>query len=204
MRIGIDFDNTIASYDALFHRAAVDRGLVPSSLGATKLAVRDHLRRAGREDDWTELQGHVYGLRMGEAAPFPGVIDFFRWARDGGVEVAIVSHRTQHPFLGPRHDLHVAARRWIDVFLCQPGLIAPERVFFELTKAEKLARIASVGCSHFIDDLPEILLAGDFPAGTAPILFDPDRHHVPSDCLLVAASWADLQRHFESLWATAH
>src|SRR5262245_9514091 len=122
MRVGIDFDNTIVGYDALFHRAAVEQGLVPPELSATKVAVRDHLRSIGREDEWTELQGHVYGPRMGEAAPFPGVLNFFRWARDLRLELTIVSHRTRHPFIGPKHDLHEAARGWVDTFLQRPEL----------------------------------------------------------------------------------
>ena len=64
MHIGIDFDNTIVGYDSLFHRAALERGLIPPDLPATKSRVRDHLRRAGREDAWIELQGCVYGARL--------------------------------------------------------------------------------------------------------------------------------------------
>ena len=77
LRIGIDFDNTIACYDQLFHRMALEKGLIPADLPEGKSQVRDYLRHGGKEDAWTELQGHVYGARMGEAPPFPGVIEFF-------------------------------------------------------------------------------------------------------------------------------
>jgi hypothetical protein len=203
LRIGIDFDNTIVSYDALFHRAAVEQGLVPSALPPTKIAVRDHLRSIGREDNWTELQGHVYGPRMQDAAPFPGVIRFFEWAQAASIAVAIVSHRTRHPFIGPQHDLHAAARGWVSLMLERQGLIRHDQVYFELTKAEKLARIATAGFTHFIDDLPEILLAEAFPAGTRRILFDPERHHATDPGLVAVASWNDIRGHFEGLWATA-
>jgi hypothetical protein len=203
LRIGVDFDNTIVSYDGLFHRAAVDKGLIPSTLPQTKLAVRDHLRSIGREDDWTELQGYVYGPRMSEAAPFPGVIGFFEWARASGVDMAIVSHRTKHPFIGPQHDLHAAARGWVTLFLEKQGLIRHEQVYFELTKGDKLARIVSTGCTHFIDDLPEILLAEAFPGGTQRILFDPENHHQAQNDLLALASWPELQEHFKGIWASA-
>ena len=46
--LGVDFDNTIVSYDCLFHRVAAERGLIPASLVATKGAVRDYLRRSSR------------------------------------------------------------------------------------------------------------------------------------------------------------
>jgi hypothetical protein len=37
----------------------------------------------------------------------------------------------------------------------------------------KLARVAAVGCTHFIDDLPELLTHPLFPAQVRRILFDP-------------------------------
>ncbi|MBI2360879.1 MAG: hypothetical protein HYV04_18575 [Deltaproteobacteria bacterium] len=82
MRIGIDFDNTIVCYDQMFHRIALERGLIPASLPATKGHVRDMLRRMGREEEWTEMQGQVYGKRLHEAEPFPGVLEFFTLCRE--------------------------------------------------------------------------------------------------------------------------
>ena len=41
----------------------------------------------------------------------------------------------------------------------------PAQVFFEANRAEKLARIAALDCTHFIDDLEEVLLAPEFPKG---------------------------------------
>ena len=61
MRIGVDFDNTIANYDGVFHKAALERGLIPASLGSGKTDVRDYLNGSGRKDEFTELQGYVYG-----------------------------------------------------------------------------------------------------------------------------------------------
>ena len=46
-----------------------------------------------------------------------------------------------------------------------------ERVFFENSRAAKLARIGAVGCTHFIDDLEEMFRDPDFPARVSPILF---------------------------------
>ena len=76
MLIGLDFDNTIVSYDELFHRVALEQRLVPVETPVTKLAVRDWLRQAGREDRWTEMQGYVYGARMDEASAYPGLVEF--------------------------------------------------------------------------------------------------------------------------------
>jgi hypothetical protein len=69
MLIGIDFDNTIVRYDRLFHHVALEKGLIPASVPASKGDVRDYLRSIGGEQDWIELQGIVYGVRMHEADP---------------------------------------------------------------------------------------------------------------------------------------
>ena len=37
--------------------------------------------------------------------------------------------------------------------------------FSSSTLAEKLQRIAQQGCTHFLDDLPELLAEPGFPAG---------------------------------------
>ena len=97
MHIGIDFDNTIVNYDRVFHRVAIERGLVPPSLAPTKLEVRNWLRAADKEDLWTEMQGYVYGARMNDAETYPGVIAFLRWARGAGVPISIRSASVTKP-----------------------------------------------------------------------------------------------------------
>ena len=174
MRIGIDFDNTIACYDGVFHAAALERGLIPSNLARDKNSVRDHLNGAGRADDFTELQGHVYGARMDLASPFPGFADFVTSARKAGHELFIVSHKTRVPILGAKHDMHAAARGFLAARgLIGEGHIDAANVFFELTKEAKAERIAALHCDAFIDDLPEIFELPSFPRATRPILFDP-------------------------------
>jgi hypothetical protein len=177
MRIGIDFDNTIACYDGVFHAAALDRGLIPPGLDRDKNSVRDHLNGSGRKDAFTELQGHVYGARMDLVAAYPGFAEFVAAAKAAGHALSIVSHKTRTPLLGPAHDLHASARG----FLTRLGLtgdgpaqIAAADVFFELTKEAKVARAAALGCEAFIDDLPEILLLPGFPDGMRRVLFDPE------------------------------
>jgi hypothetical protein len=44
-------------------------------------------------------------------------------------------------------------------------------VFFELTKEAKVARILALGCTHCVDDLPEIL--DMLPDNVEKILFAP-------------------------------
>src|SRR5579863_3735431 len=143
MHIGIDFDNTIACYDALFHRVSVEKGLIPPEVPANKSDVRNYLRRMGNENAWTEMQGYVYGARMAEAAPYPGVIEFFTACRGAGTPVSIISHKTRHPFLGPQYDLHQSAQNWLEAqgfFDADKIGLNRQNVFFELTKEAKLER----------------------------------------------------------------
>jgi hypothetical protein len=192
VRIGVDFDNTIVCYDDLFWKVATERGLIPAGLPAAKDAVRAHLRRDGREQAWTEMQGHVYGPRMREARPFPGALELLARARQESAEVFVISHRTRFPYLGERHDLHEAARDWIAAHgLHDPsGVALPEgHVFFEESKAAKLARIAQVGCTDFVDDLPELLMGPGFPDGVRRILFDPGATGGDHPALARAGSW---------------
>lgn len=197
MRIGIDFDNTIVSYDALFHKVAIEAGHVPASVPVSKIAVRDHLRQIGREDDWTEMQGYVYGARMPEAVAYQGAIAFIRSARDEGHDLFIVSHKTRHPFRGEPYDLHAAARQWIETSLRDGAgcLIDPGCIFFEVTKEAKLERATDLGVDYFIDDLPEILTSELFPNRSSPILFDPVNNHALIEGVLSVSSWEQISQH---------
>jgi hypothetical protein len=200
--IGLDFDNTIVSYDALFHQVALERSLIPASLPKSKVVVRDYLRSVDKEDAWTEMQGYVYGARMADAAAYPGATEFMRLARQHGIPLAIVSHKTRYPFLGPRYDLHEAARSWVENKLAAQDLIEVDQVFFELTKDDKIRRVAEIRCDYFIDDLPEILLAPAFPRATAGILFDPESSHTGENASARFESWQDIAAHFEAIWKT--
>jgi hypothetical protein len=99
--------------------------------------------------------------------------------------------------------MHAAARG----FLTARGLVGdgasqidPARVFFELTKQDKVARAAALRCEVFIDDLPEILAMPGFPDGMRRILFDPENQfenssdHADGRSLCWAAITADLAR----------
>lgn len=201
MRIGIDFDNTIACYEGVFHAAALERGLIPADLPTDKNAVRDHLNGSGRKDEFTELQGYVYGARMDLVAPYPGFDAFLARALSEGHDLFVVSHKTRHPILGPRHDMHAAARGFLEArrFVGENGAAIPGgNVHFELTKEEKVARALALAVDVFIDDLPEILTMPGFPEGVRPILFDPHGSHpkgVPGRPEIpVCRDWAEVAR----------
>jgi len=199
MKLGIDFDNTIVCYDKLFYQVALEQELIGSEHPRSKAAVRDTLREQDKEDAWTRMQGYVYGKRMPDAAPYPGVLHFIKQALARNLPVFIISHKTRHPFIGPRYDLHESARQWLNTNgLTDPSAInlPPQQVFFELTKEEKIERIRTTGCTHFIDDLPEFLKIPEFPENVERLLFDPNCVHQHNRDFCRMESWLDIAQRF--------
>lgn len=170
--IAIDFDNTLACYDQAFCRVALDQNLLTEK-GLSKTQVKSHLHAQNRHDDWTRLQGLVYGPEIHQAHPFEGALDFIRAACGSGRRVFVVSHKTRTPVLGEPHDLHAAARGWLQANGFWEEGLCSERVFFEESLEAKLRRLGQLDCQLFVDDLPEVLEHSEFPDGTRPWLFDP-------------------------------
>jgi hypothetical protein len=194
--IGVDFDNTVVCCDEVIHHVALEQGLITASVPARKSAVRAHLRVAGNEEVWTRLQGYVYGVAILDAPAYPGALEFFRRAAQTGRRVCIVSHRTRYPYLGPRYDLHRTALDWMEgngLFNVDGGLVR-ERVFLEETKHDKLRRIGSLACTHFLDDLPELLSEPAFPPHVEPWLFDPHDIYVTSSAFRRVSCWHEFAK----------
>ncbi len=191
MLVGVDFDNTIVSYDALLHRLAVERGLASADLPATKRSVKAALS----PEDWALLQAAAYGERIAEATAFPGAVEFFRHARERGVECAIVSHKTERPVAGPDTDLRSAALGWMRGAGIVGELLGEACVHFGATPAEKIEHVRRLGCTHFVDDHVDFLTEPEFPDGVVRILFDPGPEHVGVPAGLErACSWAEVER----------
>jgi phosphoserine phosphatase len=173
MLIGFDFDNTIACYDQAISRLADELFDLPSYVPRTKAGLRDYLRQQRRETEWTAFQGELYGPGMRYAEPFEGAIETMAQLKACAHEMVIVSHRTPKPYAGSPHDLHQAAREWIETRLRKNGLFADDQIYFLETRDAKVAKINQLGCNVFLDDLPEVLESPEFPVETLGILFNP-------------------------------
>ena len=161
IRLGLDFDNTLTNYDLLFFTLALEKKLVPKTLAKSKLAVRDFLRASKKEREFTLLQGEVYGKRIFEAKQSEGMFKALKKLKKDGINFYIVSHKSKKPYLGPKYDLHDSAMKWLERnnFFSADGLrMSKDNVYFELTKESKINRIEILGCTHYVDDLPEILM----------------------------------------------
>ncbi len=158
--LGLDFDNTLVSYDRLFYQLALQKGLIKESLQANKTAIRDYLRSKGQDEHFTLLQGEVYGLKILEAEPAEGMLEALGELHKRGVPMVLVSHKTRTPYKGPAYNLHQAAWSWLEEnkFFDKKGLNWERgQVFFEERIEDKIKRIIDLNCTHFIDDLPEVL-----------------------------------------------
>ena len=187
MRIGIDFDNTIICYDAVFNSVGVEKGLIPGDLPTGKTYVKGYLINKGLEERWTWLQGHVYGKRLNLARPYDNFTGFLTLCNARSIDCVIISHKTVYPYSGEKHNLHDAARFWIDT----QGFGLP--VFFEETRENKIRRINEQGCTLFIDDLPSFLSLPGFDPGVTKLLFDPSKNSAHlKDKFHYAASWDEI------------
>ncbi|EKD91641.1 MAG: hypothetical protein ACD_29C00463G0010 [uncultured bacterium] len=188
--IGVDFDNTIVCYHDVFHKVAVDRKLIHPNFPKDKEKIRNYLRKINQEDAWTEMQGVVYGKEMAFAKAFSGVAIFFKAMRKNNIKTIIISHKTKFPYLGEKVDLHKAASKWLDQIN-----LGENEIYFLETKKEKCEKIVECGCTHFIDDLPELLSDPFFPGHVHKILFSEnqksDRHHFTT-----FSHWNEIRKHF--------
>jgi hypothetical protein len=197
LRIGIDFDNTIIAYDEVFCAAAKDCGLLEAAFVGRKQAVRDAIRLLpDGELAWQRLQGLVYGKGIAGATIIPGFEAFLRRCRASGYWVYVVSHKTEYGHYDPdRINLRQAARGWLIARGLLDGElgIPPDNVFFENTRADKLSRITALSCTHFIDDLQEVLIDPAFPPNVTRILLDDGEQMQPHAPYIVCATWRDIE-----------
>lgn len=197
--IGVDFDNTIACYDDLIYRVAVERNLVGSDAPRDKTQIRQQVRSLeGGEILWQKLQATIYGPRMTEARPAAGVLSFFQSCRESVVSVFVVSHKTE--FAGYDEtgtNLRTAALSWMKEhrLLGDDGGLSLDRVHFETTRQDKIGRIGNLGCTHFIDDLEETFLEDSFPAGIYKLLYAPNGAGSAIPGVTHFKSWEEISRH---------
>ena len=200
MLIGLDFDNTIVNYNNLFYQVALELNLIPKEIEATKLSVRNYLRKTGNEAAWTEMQGYVYGAKISNAKIYDGLINFMVDMSNLGIRFAIVSHKSKNPIVGHPYDLHKAAIKWIQENLRNSSrqLVEDKNIYFEPTIEKKIQRIDEIECNFFIDDLPEILESNLFPKKTGRILFNPDKCNRSSVLYTSYVTWSDIAMKFQN------
>ena len=167
----------------------MEEKLIPASTPAAKEAVRNEIRKKKGNEQWTRLQGIVYSRGMAEAVLTEGFEECVRFLRERGTQLFVISHKTAVAASDKRAELRAPAMKWLETqeFFDKKGLgFKKEDIFFEETRLEKVKRITSCGCTHFIDDLPEIFNETSFPRNVIPLLYG-------------EKSWNQLQEYFTQI-----
>jgi len=199
--VGVDFDNTIVSYDYIATKMAYEKNFISEFTTKSKKFIRDSVRQLPNgEMKWQELQAEIYGSRMEEAVLIDGVKKFFSLCKSNMFKVYVISHKTEFSNLGKSEiNLRVAALDWMqkEGFFEYDGLgLSPNEVYFESTRHEKIARIIYLKCTHFIDDLEETFAEASFPVNVEKILYNPQVHHSHLPDVSVVSTWKELNGYF--------
>ncbi len=201
MKIGIDFDNTIAKYDNSFLNLAYQKKFIKKneiSLGKTKLKNL-LLKKKGGKKKWMELQGLVYGKYMHTAEIFPNFINFLFLSKIKKHELFIISHKTKYGhFDKDKVLLRSQALKWmVKKKIFDKNFINFEKknIFFANTRVEKIKIIKDLNCDWFIDDLYEVLTNKNFPSKTKKILFNHNQNIKIPNKILPLSNWDEIINH---------
>ena len=190
--IGIDFDNTIVQYDAAFYDIGIKHNIIPPHIKANKITIKKYLFDRGLIENFTFLQGLVYGIYLDAATPYPKVKSVLKTLKESGWCIYVISHKTRWPIIGKKIDLRTAALNWIKnngfTEFFEP---ISQQIIFNNDRDNKIQSIVKTNCDVFIDDLPEILTSKKIQDHTLKILFDPDDNYKNSG-FLVANHWVDV------------
>ncbi|MEY3396393.1 MAG: hypothetical protein RLZZ534_355 [Actinomycetota bacterium] len=197
LRIGLDFDNTIANYDQAFPEVARILGYETNNFNAT-LNKRDLKLKLLKQPDgdtaWQKVQGLVYGKFIDLASLYPGVYEFVLRALASGNEIFIVSHKTElGHFDESRTPLRQAATTWLinqKLVGDSDSKIKLQNIFYAETRDEKINKIVELQLDVFIDDLDEVLSDRSFPKSTRKILFGSVA--TTSEEILAIQSWREV------------
>ena len=197
LRIGLDFDNTIANYDQAFPEVARILGYETNDLTAT-LNKRDLklklLKLPDGDTAWQKVQGLVYGKFIDLASLYPGVYEFVLRALASGHEIFIVSHKTElGHFDESRTPLRQAATTWLinqKLVGDSDSKIKLQNIFYAETRDEKINKMVELQLDVFIDDLDEVLSDRSFPKSTRKILFG--SVETTSEEILAIQSWREV------------
>ncbi len=203
--VGVDFDNTIVSYEKALRGCVESLGLDVPSSALCKRSIRDYVRQMpDGELTWQRMQAHIYGPGMADAELMPGVRSFFDICRERGVPVHVVSHKSEYAAAGPDGpNLRDTALSWMsEQGLLDEGTgVSRDHIWFESTRVEKIERIGLLGCTHFVDDLEETFLEETFPSGVVKLLFAPGETASGREEWLRFFSWDAICAYFaEDCW----
>lgn len=198
--IGVDLDNTIIDFNALFFRFGIQKGYLEKHDLKDKKFIRDKIRHlTNGEKKWHDLQLRIYGKEIFKAKLYKGVKGFFRNCQLYKIPVFIISHKTELSN-DPKNriDLREKARQFLgkNKLFAKQNSLTLSNIFFEDSRQRKIQRIAELGCTHFIDDLTETFMEPEFPKKVHKILFCPQKTEGNLLKVQTFTSWKDINEYF--------
>ena len=139
MRIGIDFDNTIANYDQVFQKVAIKHNFVPKKWKGNKKDLKKFVIKTKGEELWKKIQGLVYGRYMQLAKVNQGFEKFLEISKILKTNIFIASHKTKFGHYDKKKILlRKVALNWIkNKNFYRKKNILKSNIFFEDTIEKK-------------------------------------------------------------------
>ncbi len=200
MIIGVDFDNTLITYDNVFYTLAIEQKYVTPNASASKKSIRDQIRQSPNgEIKWQQLQALAYGPRITEASIFDGVTRFFALCKSLHITTHIISHKSETAqFSKEGENLREAAVNWMTQqgFFDKSKLgLTRDNIHFGSTRQDKIDHIVRLGCTHFIDDLVEVFQEETFPSSVQRILYSPSDAPIHLPGIITVQNWHQINEH---------
>jgi len=182
MRFGFDFDNTLVNYD-IASRIWSKQNNIEHIFTLQDLKEFYRLRRDYQED-WKVVQEWLYTEGLNHASVNVGAWNLIEKLRSQNAELFIVSHKTPES-AAKKVDLIQPARKWIEENLSNVPELGANRIYFEATRKSKVKRIASLGLTHFVDDLLEVFQEENYPKNIKSFWLSVDAKNSLSDKITV-------------------
>lgn len=177
MKIGIDFDNTIANYEQCFN--FLTRKYFYSKkkeIIETKNSIKKKiLNLKDGKYLWMKMQGQAYGKYIDKALVMNDFLKFLLITKNRKHTIVIVSHKTKFGHYDKKKILlRKSATRWMiknKIINSNYSNINKGSIFYADTRENKINIINKLQCDYFIDDLFSVLNDKKFSQKTNKILF---------------------------------
>lgn len=126
----------------------------------------------------------MYTDGLNHAEVNAGAWELFEKLRSQNADLFIVSHKTPESAIN-KLDLIHPARSWIKENLSNVPELVTDHIFFEHSRISKVERIASLGLTHFVDDLLEVFQEENFPQNTKSFWLSIDEKNLLSERITV-------------------
>ena len=113
MIFGFDFDNTIVNYDTIFKNIYLKKNNFIYKNLDSKTKIKNFLLKKKKLRDWKILQSKVYSSHIFDAKVNHEIFKLMKYLDNKRIKFYIVSHKTLHPYIGDKINLHKISKSWL-------------------------------------------------------------------------------------------